>query len=214
MNQQVYRALKQAIVTCAIAPGAPLSEKEVAERFGTSRQPVREAFIKLAENGLVEIRPQRGTFVMKIDAKRVADGRFIREAIEVAVVRRAAAIIDSAHLAILDDNIAQQEKAAAAKDLVQFLELDEGFHRTIARSIDCIAAWEAVENIKASMDRVRFLTLANVSPLEQLIQQHRRIVEGLSRHDVDRAETAMHVHLQEMVRTFTPTASLNPQWFE
>ncbi|MBK0560529.1 GntR family transcriptional regulator, partial [Klebsiella pneumoniae] len=55
-NQQIYKILRQDIVRCEIKPGTLLSEKEVSERFDVSRQPVREAFIKLAENGLIQIR--------------------------------------------------------------------------------------------------------------------------------------------------------------
>ncbi|WP_270804133.1 GntR family transcriptional regulator, partial [Aeromonas sp. Y307-3] len=80
VNQQIYRYLRKDIVECTIPPGTLLSEKEISTRFNVSRQPVREAFIKLAENGLVQILPQRGTFVQKISVKRVADGRFIRSA--------------------------------------------------------------------------------------------------------------------------------------
>ena len=65
VNQQIYRILRRDIVHCLIAPGTPLSEKEVSVRFNVSRQPVREAFIKLAENGLIQIRPQRGSYVNK-----------------------------------------------------------------------------------------------------------------------------------------------------
>lgn len=66
VNQQIYRILRRDIVHCLIPPGTPLSEKEVSVRFDVSRQPVREAFIKLAENGLIQIRPQRGSYVNKI----------------------------------------------------------------------------------------------------------------------------------------------------
>ncbi len=62
VNQQIYRILRRDIVHCLIPPGTPLSEKEVSVRFAVSRQPVREAFIKLAENGLIQIRPQRGSY--------------------------------------------------------------------------------------------------------------------------------------------------------
>ena len=66
VNQQIYRILRRDIVHCLIPPGTPLSEKEVSVRFDVSRQPVREAFIKLAENGLIQIRPQRGTYVFRV----------------------------------------------------------------------------------------------------------------------------------------------------
>ncbi len=74
VNQQIYRILRRDIVHCLIPPGTPLSEKEVSVRFAVSRQPVREAFIKLAENGLIQIRPQRGSYVNKISLSQVRNG--------------------------------------------------------------------------------------------------------------------------------------------
>lgn len=115
VNQQIYRTLRQDIVTCVIPPGTLLSEKEISSRFNVSRQPVREAFIKLAEAGLVQVLPQRGTFVMKISAKRVADGRFIREAVETAVVRRAAVVATPYDLALLEHNLQRQRLAAKSQ---------------------------------------------------------------------------------------------------
>ncbi|MSE19033.1 GntR family transcriptional regulator, partial [Pantoea agglomerans] len=123
VNQQIYRYLRKDIVTCAIQPGSLLSEKEVSARFNVSRQPVREAFIKLAEAGLVQVLPQRGTFVRKISAKRVADGRFIREAVEVSVVRRAALEIDDPALMALEHNLQLQRMAAERHDSQAFLTL-------------------------------------------------------------------------------------------
>lgn len=214
VNQQIYRTLRQDIVTCAIAPGAFLSEKEISTRFNVSRQPVREAFIKLAEAGLVQVLPQRGTYVMKISAKRVADGRFIREAVETAVVRRAALVATDKDLALLEHNLERQQLAAKSQQTQEFLLLDDDFHRTIAQIIDCRLAWETVEHIKATMDRVRFLTLSKVSPPENLIAQHYAIFEGLKTHDPDAAEIAIRVHLQEMISTITPIAEQNSDWFD
>ena len=214
VNQQIYRTLRQDIVTCAIAPGAFLSEKEISTRFNVSRQPVREAFIKLAEAGLVQVLPQRGTYVMKISSKRVADGRFIREAVETAVVRRAAMVATDKDLALLGHNLERQTLAAKSLQTQEFLLLDDEFHRTIAQIIDCKLAWETVEHIKATMDRVRFLTLSKVSPPESLIAQHYAIFEGLKARDPDAAEKAIRTHLQEMISTITPIAEQNSDWFD
>ncbi|MEG3112426.1 GntR family transcriptional regulator [Pantoea sp. T14] len=214
VNQQIYRYLRKDIVTCVIQPGSLLSEKEVSARFNVSRQPVREAFIKLAEAGLVQVLPQRGTFVRKISAKRVADGRFIREAVEIAVVRRAAVEITSPALMALEHNLQLQKMAAERHDSQAFLSLDDEFHRLIAESINCTLAWETVENIKAAMDRVRFLTLSEVSPPESLIEQHQEIFAALQAHDADAAEAAMRRHLQEMIFSITPIAERNSEWFE
>ena len=82
VNQQIYRILRRDIVHCLIPPGTPLSEKEVSVRFDVSRQPVREAFIKLAENGLIQIRPQRGSYVNKISLSQVRNGCFVRAVLQ------------------------------------------------------------------------------------------------------------------------------------
>ena len=214
VNQQIYRYLRKDIVTCVIQPGSLLSEKEVSARFNVSRQPVREAFIKLAEAGLVQVLPQRGTFVRKISARRVADGRFIREAVEVSVVRRAALEIEPVALMALEHNLQLQKMAADRHDSQAFLSLDDEFHRLIAESINCLLAWETVENIKAAMDRVRFLTLSEVSPPDSLIEQHEEILSALKNHDADAAEAAMRRHLQEMIFSITPIAERNSEWFE
>ena len=90
ISGQVHRQLRNAIIRGEITPGVALSESEIARQYQTSRQPVREAFIKLAEERLVSIQPQRGTFVVKISVADVLDARFVREAIEIAVTREAA----------------------------------------------------------------------------------------------------------------------------
>ncbi len=214
VNQQIYRYLRKDIVTCVIQPGSLLSEKEVSARFNVSRQPVREAFIKLAEAGLVQVLPQRGTFVRKISAHRVADSRFIREAVEVSVVRRAALEIEPVVQIALEHNLQLQKMAAERHDSQAFLSLDDEFHRLIAESIHCALAWETVENIKAAMDRVRFLTLSEVSPPESLIQHHEEILSALKAHDADAAEAAIRRHLQEMIFSITLIAERNSEWFE
>ncbi|WP_262241841.1 GntR family transcriptional regulator [Serratia liquefaciens] len=214
VNQQIYRFLRKDIVDCTIPPGTLLSEKEISTRFCVSRQPVREAFIKLAEAGLVQILPQRGTFVMKISAKRVADGRFIRQAVECAIVRRAAQRITPEQLMTLEHNLHRQTLAAQNRQTREFLALDDEFHQLLTQFADCPLAWETIETIKATMDRVRFLSLSEVSPPESLIQQHYRIFEALKAQDANAAERAIHEHLQEMIYSITPISLQNTEWFE
>src|SRR5690606_41732276 len=86
LTPQLYRILRERIISADLIPGSRISESEIARSYSLSRQPVREAFIKLAEDGLVEIRPQRGTLVRKITPEAVMDARFVREAIETDLV--------------------------------------------------------------------------------------------------------------------------------
>jgi GntR family transcriptional regulator, rspAB operon transcriptional repressor len=214
IGKQIFRSLRQAIFTGLLAPGTPLSEKEVSEMFQVSRQPVREAFIKLVEAGVLQVLPQRGTFVKRISPRKVREGRFIREAIEAAVVRKSAVAITDAQLADLAANLREQKAASKANDTAAFLACDEQFHFLIAQSIDCVAAWDTIQDIKAQMDRVRYLSLHEVSPLDLLIKQHVHIVNALKAHDPDAAEEAMRSHLREILVSLGPVAELNPDWFE
>jgi GntR family transcriptional regulator, rspAB operon transcriptional repressor len=214
ISKQIFRALREAIFVGQMVPGTPLSEKEVSDMFQVSRQPVREAFIKLVEAGVLQVLPQRGTLVKRISPRKVREGRFIREAIETAVVRKAATAITDAQLQTLTDNLRDQRLAAKANDTAAFLALDEAFHYGIAQTIDCPAAWETIQDIKAQMDRVRYLSLPDVSPLDLLIRQHAKILAGLRAHDSTAAEEAMRHHLREILVSLGPIAARNPDWFE
>ena len=175
---------------------------------------LREAFIKLVEAGVLQVLPQRGTFVKKISPRQVREGRFIREAIETAVARKAAVAITDAQLDELAANLREQKAASKLNDTAAFLALDEQFHFLIAQSIDCVAAWNTIQDIKAQMDRVRYLSLPEVSPLDLLIRQHARIVSALKAHDPALAEEAMRAHLREILISLHPIAERNPDWFE
>ena len=212
--RRVYKALRHAIVAMQFRPGQPLSEQEVATRMGVSRQPVREAFIKLSEAGLVTIRPQRGTFVVKISVRQVMDARFVREAVELAVVRKAGEGLAPAVQADLRANLEAQRAAAAERRHDRFLELDEAFHRTIALGIGCEYAWRVVEETKAQMDRVRYLSLPDATPLDRLIVQHAMIVDAVAGGRPDDAETAMRLHLREILTSLPELERRFPDLFD
>ena len=213
VNQQIYRILRRDIVHCLIPPGTPLSEKEVSVRFDVSRQPVREAFIKLAENGLIQIRPQRGSYVNKISMTQVRNGCFVRQAIECAVARRAAAMINDSTAYLLEQNLNQQRIAIERKQLNDFFELDDSFHQKLAQIADCQLAWDTIENIKATIDRVRYMSLDHVSPPEMLLRQHLEIFAALEKRDADAVDRAMTQHLQEISESVKTIRQENRDWF-
>jgi DNA-binding GntR family transcriptional regulator len=196
---RVFENIRAAIIQLQLKPGNPLSEAEIARQLGVSRQPVREAFIKLSESGLVEIRPQRGTFVRLISIREVANARFIREAIEVAIARKAAQEAGPEHIALLEELIARQKVTAETHDNVGFLRLDELFHQALARSADCEDAWRVLEGLKAQMDRVRYLSLPQATPLDTIIAQHIEIVEAIKARNEGGAEAAIRRHLSEIL---------------
>ena len=213
VNQQIYRILRRDIVHCLIPPGTPLSEKEVSVRFDVSRQPVREAFIKLAENGLIQIRPQRGSYVNKISLSQVRNGCFVRQAIECAVVRRAAGMVNSEQIYQLEQNLNQQRTAVERQQLNDFFQLDDEFHQKLSLIADCQLAWDTVENIKATIDRVRYMSLDHISSPEMLLRQHHQIFKALENRDADAVDAAMHLHLLEISESVLLISQENRDWF-
>jgi GntR family transcriptional regulator, rspAB operon transcriptional repressor len=212
IGEQLHQHLRDAIIQGDLAPGQALSAAEVSKRYSVSRQPVREAFIKLAEERLVEVSPQRGTFVLRISKAEVLDARFVREVIEVAIVRELA--LDPAKggvlLGELRSNLAGQAKIDAA-DGKGFLALDEEFHRTLAHYHEY--AWRVVEGVKSQMDRARYLSFDRATPMPLLIKQHTAIVDAIEARNPDRAEKAIRAHLAEIIKSLPVIAELHPEAF-
>jgi DNA-binding GntR family transcriptional regulator len=212
--EQVFRTLRSSIVTLRLTPAAALSEQEIADRLKVSRQPVREAFIKLSEIGLVRVLPQRGTFVTRISAKAVMDARFVREAVECAIARRASAGIGKSAIDELRAIIGEQRKAGRAKDEDAFFVLDDAFHRSLANAADCAYAWKVVEEAKGQMDRVRFLSIPDTMPTEVPIVQHQAILDAIAAGRAAAAEQAMKEHLREILKSLPRLAGAFPDMFE
>jgi DNA-binding GntR family transcriptional regulator len=212
--QRIETELRRAIVAMELLPGSRLSEQDIALRHGVSRQPVREALISLAKTRLVEVVPQRGTVVVKISVKKMMDARFVREAIETAVVRRACEDFDAQTRLRIDDLLDLQEKVARRADHEAFQRYDELFHIALTEGAGCPLAWQAVADIKAHMDRVCQLTLSGTSAMLPLVEQHRAIMAAIDSRDGEAAASAMHLHLTEILRTLPRLEIEHAQLFE
>ena len=170
ISPQIYSVLRDAIIRNGFTPDDRISESEIARACNVSRQPVREAFIKLSGEGLLAILPQRGTIISKINYAAVLDARFVREAIEADIVRILASRPDAEVIRDLRAQIKAQTEVSGT-DPQQFISLDERFHRTLADAAGKRGAWRQIEGLKSQMDRVRFLSLGQV-PIKKLIEQH------------------------------------------
>lgn len=212
--QRLEAELKRAIVGLELRPGARLSEAEIAERHGVSRQPAREALIGLARMRLVEVLPQRGTVVTKISVGRLMQARFVREAVETAVVRRACEAFDRHARERIDGLIELQERFAAAGDHDTFQRYDEHFHVALAEGAGCSLAWDVVRDIKSHMDRLCQLTLFDAPTMLGLVAQHRAIIAAIDAGDPDAAADAMRDHLTEILRAMPRVEAEHPDLFE
>ena len=154
IRDRIHRILRERIIENDLIPGDRVSETDIAVAYGVSRQPIREAFIKLSDQGLLVVRPQRGTFISKINYVSVLDARFLREAIEADIVQILAADPDIALIKELESQVSVQNKCSES-DPKAFIHLDELFHQTLAEAAGKSGTWTQIEGLKTQMDRAR-----------------------------------------------------------
>lgn len=209
----LYRDLRERIVSVSLPPGEAVYETRLAEGYGVSRTPVREALKRLAEDGFVEVVPQVGTFVARIDLRLVRDSHFVRETLECRIVELAAARIDAAGRAALRDSVALQRRALAARDAPGFFRADEAMHELLAAIAGHAGAWQVIHSAKAQLDRVRRLSLryAQRSPLR--LAEHRSIAERVIAGDGVGAAEAMRAHLRTVFDAIDNIAAENAHFF-
>ena len=211
IGPQLHRILRERIVRNDLISGSKISESEIANSYLISRQPVREAFIKLSEENLISIRPQRSTIIRKIDPAAVLEARFVREAIEADIVKLLAQKSDPAVVSELRSQLKEQQKVMD-DDPNTFILLDELFHRTLADAADKAGAWRFVEGLKAQMDRVRFLSFS-LFPTARLVRQHEKVIDHIAAGNVQQAEKSIRFHLNEILNDLPEIQAANPDYF-
>ena len=210
---QVRAVLRRDIIAGRLLPRTMLSEQELSQRFGVSRTPIREALIKLAEENLIEIYPQYGSFVAPIKLRDVFDSQFVRESLECSAIERAVERIDAAQIKALSALLQRQRVLHRAGDHDEFFLADERMHALIMDIAGHANAWRQVENAKAQMDRVRFLSMRNVRKQPSVIAEHALIVDRLTHRDAAGAVAAMRSHLRGLFRSVEILAATDPGYF-
>jgi DNA-binding GntR family transcriptional regulator len=210
---RVYDELRSAIISLQLQPGAQIDKGEICERLGVSRQPLSEALARLAEERLVTVEPQKGTYVTRIRMGDVVEASFLREALEVAAVRRVAPQVDRETLDRLRLIVEYQSSALAAGDVEEFYTLDLRFHATIFARLAFRRVAEAVESARAQTERMRRLLL-QPGRTDKTIREHKAILDGLAARSADRAGKAMHTHLNNVLADLRRFAAERPDLFE
>ncbi|GHA44016.1 GntR family transcriptional regulator [Amylibacter ulvae] len=212
VGPQLFLRLRDRIIRGELEPGTRLSEVDIASAYGTSRQPVREAFIKLSEAALIDVRPQRGSFVSPIDIASVLAAQFVREAVEADIVNAVVERANNTMLQELDAILTLQSNAINITDPHPFMVQDEAFHRKLAECAGQDASWDFLQPLKTQMDRVRHLS-ARQFPREILLAQHRQIVDAIKSGDASVAEQNMRIHLRRILEDLHTVAASKPSHF-
>lgn len=206
------RVLLYNIVNLELPPGGAVSENELSTALSLSRTPVREALIELNRMGLVEVLPQRGSYISKIDYAIVEESRFMRLVIENAILKLACEGISQDYLDALEHNLEEQRKYTDRTDADKFMELDNEFHRLIFESVNKTWSYKIISEQMVHFDRLRTLTLKAIKNKYSL-KDHEDILYAIQRKDPEMAEMLMTRHLTRHLLDRSELVELYPDYF-
>jgi DNA-binding GntR family transcriptional regulator len=198
VQDAVYAALRQNIMNLNLSPGAEISEKEIALKFDVSRTPVREAFIHLANEGLIQVFPQKKTVVALIDFSLVEQEFFIRENLELAVLELFIKKAQPQHFRELEQLIEYQSADFEHSDYLALLDHDDEFHRTFYEVAGQPLSWDVLSHTNGQYHRVRLLTIWFSGIAGDVVNQHRNILQALKNKDLSEAQQLLRGHVRKL----------------
>jgi GntR family transcriptional regulator, rspAB operon transcriptional repressor len=213
-SAKIYLDLRAELVSLQRRPGEVISEAEIALSYGVSRTPVREAILKLSDEGLLEIFPQSGIFVSRIPLSALPEAILVRKALEATTAQMAAEQATASQILVLQSILQRQREASTAGDSDAFHRADEMFHAAIAEIAGHPGIWTLIQQVKVHVDRYRRLTLPQAGRIPRVIVEHEAILAAIERHDLAGARDAMEFHLERLLDNISATQSINPEFFD
>lgn len=209
----VYRDLRRAIATMELVPGTPISETAVAEQYGVSRTPVREALLRLAKEGLVDVVPKSGTFVARIPLAVLRESLVARRALEAVTVRAATEYASASDITHLQAIVQTQQERIDAGQGELFDAADNDFHAGIAAVGRHPGIWEIVQDMRLQVERYRRLTLPQKGRMQMVVGEHEAVLDAIARRDPERAVVRMNDHLKKLTLDIAVFRDLWPDYF-
>lgn len=213
LSDRAYQALRSAIMSMDFRPGEIIRKAPICEQMGISRSPVTEAIQKLSSEGLVNVIPQSATRVTKLSMTEIREGSFLREALEVGGVARAAEMRTDLQISQLQRNLRMQELVLEDGDLSEFFKYDEEFHQIIMACSGITKLPATVATVSLQVNRARPLLLPEPGRTLDTVEEHKRILEAIRVQDPASAEAAMKRHLRELLKRLEPLEKTKPELF-
>ena len=225
VREYAYRVLYDNIMNLHLVPGTAMSEQELSTMLSVSRTPVREAFIRLAQKGLLDVLPQRGTFVSKINTEQLAEFRFLRVTMETAVVALACREFPEEYMwklqqclkeqELLQQCLKEQELYLRRRDVNGFFASDNQTHSILYQGCGKPHIWQIIESSTADYMRARVLNIAAAAEqMNILYSQHQALAEAILRHDAQRGIAIMEEHINKGIIDVEVLRKQYPDYFK
>lgn len=218
-SEYVYRELKKGIMFLSLKPGQQINETETAEYFGVSRTPIREAFRRLEIEGLVDIKPQSGTTVSLIDIDEISDILYVREKLELSVLKDIGRLSESQIIKLRVALLQEKEVLDSELDQVersqQFLALDNTLHESFFNLANKTSIWKRIAQDQPHYNRIRVLTnLYQTADLESLYEEHKKIVECVIHQDYETLEQLYKHHIYDGMESLAEIVNQHQSYFK
>lgn len=211
---QLYDLLREQIISVALKPGDVLSRNEIANQFGVSQTPVRDALMRLEQENLVEIFPQSGTRVSKIDLHAAQQAHFLRKSVETELVYEFAIQKNESVIQGLDTALGRLKSLANQGHIDPFIRADKDFHYVLYEEADLLEIWSLLQIQSGHIDRIRRLHLPAAGKRQKVIDDHQKIVDAIRSGDGMHAQRTVREHLAGTLSNIALIQEKYPDFFE
>lgn len=212
-REYVYRMVRSNIMNLNFQPGSVLSENELADMLNISRTPIREAILRLAQERLVDIFPQKGTYISLIDLDHVAESRFIRETLEREVITQACGFFPDDAFFKLQTYLMLQELCITEKKWAEFYGHDSNMHGAIFAGCNKERTWDMIQQMSSHDNRVKMANISSGYELPELLEQHQILVKAIRDKNAALGRETIHFHLTKVRKDIQLLLREFPHWF-
>lgn len=211
-SPQVFDHLRERIIGLELVPGTVLSRVELAEAYGLSQTPIRDALLRLGDEGLVDIFPQHATVVSRVDVPAARQAHFLRRSIECEIAQVLAAAPPAGIVARLRAQIDVMASLAGATARHEFIDADRSFHRLMYDAAGVPELFDLVRRRSGHVDRLRLLHLPTAGKVKAILRDHTRIVDAIAQRDPMAAQQAVREHLSGTLKHVEEIRRTHADW--
>jgi DNA-binding GntR family transcriptional regulator len=193
-----YSSLRKDIIELRLRPGNIVSIKNLCEHYQINRSPMRDALLRLQEEGLVELLPQSGTMISKIDIYRVKKERFLRMCVEKNVIKLFADNPKEQFINYLKTSVENQKMSIKNKDIRSFLDLDDEFHNVFYEATGNSFCANIIFKVSTHYRRMRLLINSDIEISKTVLSEHCEMINAFENNDTSKIEKLFDNHLDKI----------------
>ncbi len=197
-KRDAYSVLHKDIIELRLKPGTIVSIRNLCEHYQISRSPMRDALIRLSQEGQTNLLPQRGIMISKIDLKRVEEERFLRLSVEENVLQMYLTCRKADDIASIEALIEKQRHSIQAQDLREYMEQDNAFHQFFYRATGKQFCADVIWKASSHYSRVRLLASVDRVITDKETRQHTEMLEAIRENNAQKLIDIFKVHLSDL----------------